>query len=146
MANENGNTEFTKGLLVGTMFGAVAGALTALLLAPKSGKELRQDIAERSGDIYDKASDYMSGVEAQVGNAVTTTVNTGRERAKEIINTAKIQADALLKNAENVLREAKSKASGAKDTVQNKLENVRDAAKASASAFRDELKSPGEEA
>ncbi len=139
------NSEFAKGVFVGTLFGGLAGALTALLLAPKSGRELRQDIAVKSGEIYDKATDYFSNMEANIGRTVTSTVNEGRQRAQGIINSAKKQADELLTNAERVLKDAKTKASAAKDTVQSKIENLRDAAKASADAFRDELKSTGEE-
>jgi gas vesicle protein len=35
-----------KGFLIGTAAGAVVGAVTALLFAPKDGKTLRRDIAE----------------------------------------------------------------------------------------------------
>lgn len=139
-------SEFTKGLLIGSMFGALAGAVTALLLAPKSGKELRQDIAVKSGEIYDKASDYFSNMEATVGRTITNSVNEGRQRAQGIINSAKNQAEELLTNAERILKEAKTKATVAKDAVQSKIENLRDAAKASAEAFRDELKSGSDEA
>ncbi|WP_223070541.1 YtxH domain-containing protein [Paenibacillus caui] len=36
----------SKSFLWGTVIGAVAGSVTALLFAPKPGKELRKDIAE----------------------------------------------------------------------------------------------------
>lgn len=143
MSNSHGS-DFTKGLVLGTLIGGMAGAITALLLAPSSGKELREELAKKSGDVYDKASDYFTTIESNVGSAVNTTVNEGRERAQNIINSAKRQAEDLLSSAESVLSEAKSKASGAKDTVQNKIENIRDAAKASADAFKEELKSGNE--
>ena len=46
--------DYTKGFIIGALVGGVAGALTALLLAPKSGAELRQDIAKTSSDVYGK--------------------------------------------------------------------------------------------
>ena len=141
--SSNGS-DFSKGLVLGTLIGGMAGAITALLLAPTSGKELRDELAKRSGEYYDKASDYFTTMEANVGTAVSNTVNEGRERAQNIINSAKSQAEDLLRNAEDVLKEAKSKATTAKDAVQSKIENIRDAAKASADAFRDELKSGNE--
>ena len=76
MSNEN---NYWKGLVAGTIIGGLAGAVTALLLAPKSGKELRKDIAEKSQDLYDKAADYLSIFEENMGNAVSTTVNEGKE-------------------------------------------------------------------
>jgi len=38
----------TKGLFLGFLAGSVIGAVTALLLAPKSGRELREDIKTSS--------------------------------------------------------------------------------------------------
>ncbi|GGA44859.1 YtxH domain-containing protein [Paenibacillus physcomitrellae] len=43
-----------KGFLWGTVIGAVAGSVTALLFAPKPGKELRQDIAETARTAAEK--------------------------------------------------------------------------------------------
>ncbi|WP_068694423.1 YtxH domain-containing protein [Paenibacillus yonginensis] len=43
-----------KGFLWGTVVGAVAGSVTALLFAPKPGKELRQDIAETARTAAEK--------------------------------------------------------------------------------------------
>ncbi|MEK1828368.1 YtxH domain-containing protein [Priestia megaterium] len=45
--NKPNNTS-NKGFLVGTVIGGVVGAATALLLAPKSGKEFRSDLNEQA--------------------------------------------------------------------------------------------------
>ena len=138
MSNEN---HYWKGLVAGTIIGGLAGAVTALLLAPKSGKELRKDIAEKSQDLYDKAADYLSIFEENMGTAVSTTVNEGKERAQKIISSAKLQAESLLENADKVLHDAKSKATNVKDALDDKIENLKDAAKAGAEAFKKEYKS-----
>ncbi len=44
----------SKDFVVGVVIGGIAGAVTSLLLAPKSGKELRGDIKEKSGELYQK--------------------------------------------------------------------------------------------
>ncbi|MBS4027814.1 MAG: YtxH domain-containing protein [Ignavibacteriales bacterium] len=49
-----------KGLIVGFLVGGIAGAITALLLAPKSGRELREDIKQKSGELKDKAKTIIS--------------------------------------------------------------------------------------
>ncbi|MEM4261110.1 MAG: YtxH domain-containing protein [Candidatus Woesearchaeota archaeon] len=139
------DANFTKGFIFGTIIGGAIGAITALLLAPKSGKELRQDIAEKSSEIYGKASDLFNQVESKVNTNVSSVINEGKEKAKKIISEAKVQADALLHNAEKVLNEAKMKASSAKEIVQEKIDTLRDAAKASVEAFKAELKSTEEE-
>ena len=109
-----------------------------MLLAPKSGKELRQDILETSNQLYGKASDYLETVEGQVGSTINTTVNEGRVRAQSIISSARKQAEDLLANAENVLHDAKIKTDSAKDQIQGKIDNIRNATKASAEAFKTE--------
>lgn len=132
---------YTKGFVLGALIGGTIGGLAALLLAPKSGEELRKDLADRSEEMYDKASNYFSDIEGNVGSAVSTTVNEGRMRAESIINRARNQAEEILENAETILKEAKGKANSAKEQVQEKIDNLRDAAKASAEAFKSEMSS-----
>lgn len=74
----------TKGLLWGALVGTVVGSVTALLFAPKPGKELRKDIADgtaagiekvhdiavqagdKSVELYDKAKDSIVHVVQEV--------------------------------------------------------------------------------
>ncbi|WP_339316055.1 YtxH domain-containing protein [Paenibacillus sp. FSL R10-2734] len=74
----------TKGLLWGALVGSVVGSVTALLFAPKPGKELRKDIADgtaagiekvqgiavqagdKSIELYDKAKDSIGHVVHEV--------------------------------------------------------------------------------
>ncbi|WP_052380371.1 YtxH domain-containing protein [Paenibacillus camerounensis] len=74
----------TKSLLWGILAGSVVGSVTALLFAPKPGKELRQDIAdgttaavdkvtdiagaagEKSSELYGKAKDAVESVVSEV--------------------------------------------------------------------------------
>lgn len=120
---------YTKGFLLGAIVGGVAGAVSALLFAPKSGAELRRDIADSSSEIYDKSRDYFVTVEDSVSKAVSNSVNEGRIKAQGIIDNAKKQAEGIIQNAEHVLSDAKTKAT-----------HVKDAARAGADAFRDEMK------
>ena len=147
MNNQNYDSgSYTKGFVFGAIIGGTIGAITALLLAPKSGAELRKELAEKSTDMYETASDYLVNVEENVGSAVSTTVNEGRIRAQKIINSAKNQAEELLGNAEDILKDARSKATTAKEQVQDKIDNFRQAAKAGAETFKSEMKSSKEEA
>ncbi|WP_035054844.1 YtxH domain-containing protein [Carnobacterium pleistocenium] len=52
---------FTKTLFVGA-----AAAITALLLAPKSGKELREDIKIQANDLKDQAMDQVNSFAEEV--------------------------------------------------------------------------------
>lgn len=46
------------GFLLGAIIGGTAAAAAALLLAPESGKTLRNKLAKQADDLLDKASDY----------------------------------------------------------------------------------------
>ncbi|WP_110112117.1 YtxH domain-containing protein [Bacillus sp. CGMCC 1.16541] len=71
---ENKEVVSGKSLLVGTLVGSVLGATTALLVAPKSGKELRADIQKQSSQAIEKTS--------QVKETVV-------EKSQELASTAK---------------------------------------------------------
>lgn len=136
---DNGADNYNRGFLFGTLLGGAIGALTALLLAPKSGAELRKDLADRGTYAYDKASRYISDLEIDLGSAVRSTMNEGKERAERIVNSAREQADSILENAERVLADAKSRANNIKDDVTGRVETVKDAARAGIDAFKDEM-------
>jgi gas vesicle protein len=59
--------------------GAAVGAGMALLVAPKTGKELREKIADITDDAVSKIKDYAS--EAQ--SKITATLEEGKEMIKE---------------------------------------------------------------
>lgn len=141
--NQQGS--YTKGFVIGAIIGGAIGAITALLLAPKSGRELRQELAEKSNELYGLASDYVSKFEENMSSSISATVNEGKLRAENIIASAKKQAGEILSNAEKVLTDAKTKAATIKEEIQDKIDNIKDAAKAGADAFKAELNAPEEQ-
>ena len=54
-----------KSFLWGTLLGAAAGSVTALLFAPKPGKELRQDVAEGARVVVEKTQAVAGKVSEQ---------------------------------------------------------------------------------
>lgn len=50
---------------LGALFGAAAGAVAALLTAPKSGKETRQDLKKKADDMKKIAADKKKELEGQ---------------------------------------------------------------------------------
>ena len=48
----------TGGFLLGALIGGLVGATAALLLAPKSGKELRGDLNQQSALLKQKSTDF----------------------------------------------------------------------------------------
>jgi gas vesicle protein len=74
------NNKFLAGLIAG----AVVGAVTALLLAPKSGKETRQLLKEKAGVVGEKAKDLKDIVARRIssggeGERAGNGVSVGRE-------------------------------------------------------------------
>jgi gas vesicle protein len=92
--SRSGGNEFMIGLLVGGAVGVAVG----LLLAPKSGAELRHQIADyserfrrRAGETYDRASETMSDLAQKGKDAVNDLAQRGREavqRGRETMDQA----------------------------------------------------------
>jgi len=49
----------SKGIIIGATAGVLAGAIAGILLAPKSGKETRADIAKYINEIKDKIANEL---------------------------------------------------------------------------------------
>jgi len=100
-------SSYLRGFLTGLVLGGLAGAITALLLAPKSGKELRSDIRRRSEELYTKARELFENT----GEEVSDIVNEARHRAQSVVQTAREQAHAIVKEVEQAIQEAQARAS-----------------------------------
>lgn len=61
---------------IGAIVGGVVGGLTALLLAPKAGRELRQDLAEGAK----QATEKTQQIAHQLGEKTTDFVGAAREK------------------------------------------------------------------
>ena len=125
---EDSTKSYSKGLLIGALLGGAAGAIAALLLAPKSGRELRRDIADRTEDVVDKAQQMFGNATNGFEDGIDDVVNEGRLASERIVSSARHQAENLMANAEQVLRDAKSRS-----------HKISDAAKAGSEAFRSEI-------
>jgi gas vesicle protein len=83
----------SKDMIVGAIAGAVLGAATALLLAPKSGRELRADIAHGCQQVGEKTQQLASStVEAtqqavkQVGSRTSEWVGKAKELSTQVVD------------------------------------------------------------
>lgn len=84
-----------KGLSAGTVFlsflaGAAVGAGVALLLAPKTGPELREKIADLTEDAVDKIKEYAKEAQTKITDALEEGKDVVME--KKSILTSAIQA------------------------------------------------------
>lgn len=80
------NEKKGKDLLIGAVVGGLLGAATALLFAPKSGRELRSNIAEQAQVVSDKTVQIASNVSQktqEVAKTVSTTTSELYGKAKD---------------------------------------------------------------
>ena len=77
--SDEGNGVNASTVFLSFLAGAAVGAGLALLVAPKTGKELREKIADLTDDAVSKIKDYAS--EAQ--SKITSSLEEGKELIKE---------------------------------------------------------------
>jgi gas vesicle protein len=116
MSQENG---YVKGLFIGFLAGGAVGALVALLYAPESGKELRSDIKNKTDEYYDETEKFIADAKLK----------------------AKTRSEDLLKNAERIFTEAKSKTglmfSTGKEVVNEEISKLKTAYDAGVNAYKE---------
>lgn len=98
--------ETAKNLAVGTAIGTALGAAAGILLAPKAGKETREDISKKSKEVAD---------------TVLLTVDEKFEATKEW--TEKVKND-VKSNLEEMKDKKKNKVNDVMDDVNNVVEDV----------------------
>jgi gas vesicle protein len=88
MREEEGYSTGT--LILSFLLGGIVGAGMALLFAPKSGRETRQNIRDFAEDVREKAKDYVDDVKGKV----TSKIDKGKEfyGEKKSILTSAIEA------------------------------------------------------
>ncbi|MCB0262075.1 MAG: YtxH domain-containing protein [Calditrichia bacterium] len=115
--------EFIKGLLIGGAVGAVA----ALLYAPKSGRETREELGGRMDDVYAKAREEYEASLERARRSYDSTIS----RIKDLENTAKAKAEEMEEVVGDVIDQGK-------DRVENSRGRLKDALDAARNAFRED--------
>jgi len=85
--------------LAGLGLGALIGAAAALLLAPKSGPETRQDIAKAAEEIKKKASKAVQDLSESSEELV--------KKSKELLETTKVKAQSAVDAAKQAMARRK---------------------------------------
>ncbi|MBI5647898.1 MAG: YtxH domain-containing protein [Ignavibacteriae bacterium] len=116
-----------KGLIIGFLSGAVVGGVIALLYAPKSGKELRQDLKRKGEEIAEDVEEYLKDAQAKAKHLI----NEGKEKSAHLITEAREKAEGLLKDAEQIMSDAKKK-------VADEGSRLKTAVKAGIDTYKDE--------
>jgi gas vesicle protein len=134
MSREN---NIGKGLLIGFIAGGAIGAIFGMLYAPKSGKELRDDLKMKSNEYLDEADKYV----AEAKDRAKELINEGRKRSEKLIIDAKTKSAELLKDAEKVFSDARSKTNKAVETgratIESETTKLKSAVKAGIDAYKE---------
>lgn len=91
--------------LIGFIIGGLAGAATALLLAPQSGEDTRGYLKDQAIVLRDKAQETAQTTAEQVGAKATEV----RSKAGELATKAKSSAETLAQRGQSVLEEGKTR-------------------------------------
>lgn len=119
-------SKFLSGLVVGAAFGAAA----ALLLAPKNGEELREELTDRSEDLKAVALDYLEMLTV---------------KGEEIVSATKEHKDAIIEKLAAAKDEFTSKSpveeavETAEETVEEIVVEVEDAVESISEEVVEEL-------
>ena len=65
--------KMARGMVLGFLAGSVIGGIIALLYAPKSGKELRNDIKLKKDEFLDDTSEYMQIAKEKANEKISST-------------------------------------------------------------------------
>lgn len=129
-------SNLSKGLLIGFLTGGIVGAAIALLYAPKSGKDLRNDIKNKSNEFLDEADKFVD-VAKEKASAM---INEGKQKSEKLVADAKVKAEELIRDAEKVFGDIKTKAGDAyetgKEAVSKESDKIKGAFKAGVDAYK----------
>jgi gas vesicle protein len=115
--------DFIKGLVIGGLIGAALG----ILYAPKSGKETREDIAQKAEELVERAkAEYEKAVEKS-----KIAYESAIKRLKELELSAR-------EKVEEVEGKVSEFAQHSSETIQDNKNRLRKAINAGAEAYREE--------
>ncbi|OGO35601.1 MAG: hypothetical protein A2147_02170 [Chloroflexi bacterium RBG_16_57_8] len=77
------NKDSAAGFGIGLLAGVVAGLAVGLLFAPQSGRETRQLIRDRAGNVYEKVGDVVDSAKERVAH-IRGRRGAGEEVAEEV--------------------------------------------------------------
>ena len=130
--------KMARGIVLGFLAGSVVGGIIALLYAPKSGKELRNDIKLKKDEFLDDTSEYMQIAKEKA----TELINEGKKKSEQLIQDARKKASTLIDDANTLLSVAKEKAnekiSSTKEKIGVETDRIKDAFKAGIDAYNEE--------
>ena len=131
--NESNNERNTAmSFLAGIGVGALIGAVVALLNAPKSGAETRQDLVKVGEDVKMKASEFVKDASVTGSEVIgigKELVGTAKDKLIETSDELKIKAEKMAKDVANTSSDLLVKGKAIVDTSKEALHDAIEAGK-----------------
>ena len=108
--SENKNKS-SKSFIMGAIVGGIVGAVTALLLAPKSGKEMREDINEQAAVLKERSL-QLKDTTVEKGSEW---ISIAKEKSSEIAKTVNKQSQQVVEKVKDFTQNIKAN-SGQEDS------------------------------
>ncbi len=112
--------------LAAFLWGAAVGAVTALLLAPKSGEETQQDIRDGVRRLRDEAETKLTTIRGDIERHYETT----REEVSERLDSARGELSVRKERAERAMRAGRDAAKQARVDLEKRVAETKAAYRA----------------
>lgn len=99
------------GMIKGALIGGIIGAAAALLMAPKSGRELRADLSNRYTDVSERTKQVIADVSSKTQEVAKTVGN----KTSEVARTMSDQAIGIMDKTRSAVTAAKDEVSAWKE-------------------------------
>lgn len=121
----------TVGFVLVSIFGAAAGVITGILIAPRSGAESRAMAADAMNDAWDSAVDTYERAGEAVGDQVAgfrPSVDAKTDELRAKVDAARERMDQLRDSLSDVVAQTSSQVNEAVNTVTDKVVSMADIA------------------
>lgn len=114
----------TESFVLGTFVGAAIAGVTALLFAPKSGEDLRDDIGSQADKVKGQAKDYM---------------HLAKDKGLELKDSAEKKGQEYLENASATYHQLTHQVGSELDETKENLDQIKEEAKETAKDMKDSV-------
>ncbi|WP_295768461.1 YtxH domain-containing protein [uncultured Mucilaginibacter sp.] len=111
-------------IIAALLVGAAAGAAIGLLLAPESGSELREDIADYVNDLVDKTKSKAQTAANDLKEYGNDVADKAKSKWNSVVGAASDYKDQAEEYASGAYDEAKSRVKGEADDLNTSIQNA----------------------
>lgn len=131
MMGKNNNKDF----IVGSVVGGLIGAATALFLAPKSGKEIRDDLGQQASMVKERTGKFTS----QALEKSTGLANTAKEKTISLSQAVSEQSSQIMNKVRDLTNTSNEQRDMIEAEVANALEEITKETPAASKEAQEEL-------